>query len=77
VWADSSAALAAAVAEVEEALYRLDYPVTRTVDGVSATYSGAPCLPAPVRAAALSGVVAAHFETFSVSIPFPNPHPIS
>lgn len=77
VWADSSAGLAAAVAELEEALYRLDYPVTRTVDGVSQAWSGAPCLPTPSRASVLSGVVAQHFDTFSVSIPFPNPHPIS
>lgn len=69
----SSAAVAATVADLEEAFFRLDYPVTRVVDGVSATYSGAPCALRPVRDAVDSGVVAQHFDTFAVTIPFPNP----
>lgn len=70
----TSAAVAAAVAELEEAFYRLEYPVTRTVDGVAVTYSGGPCALVPTRASVDSGVVAAHFETYGVTIPFPNPN---
>lgn len=70
----SSAAVAAAVAELEEAFYRLDYPVTRSVDGVSRTWSGGPCALVPKRGSTDSGVVAAHFDTFTVTIPFPNPN---
>lgn len=69
----SSSAVASAVAELEEALYRLDYPVTWAVDGVTATYGGGPCALVPKRAAVDSGVLAAHFETYSVTIPIPNP----
>jgi hypothetical protein len=75
--ADTSAALDAARIEVENALFRLSYPVTRTVDGVAQTYSGGPCALVPVRASVDHGVVAAHFDTFSVTIPFYNPNPVS
>lgn len=74
---DSSASVAAAVAELEEAFFRLSYPVTRTVDGVSATYNGGPCALKPVRGSVDSGVVAAHFDTYSVTIPFPSPNPVA
>lgn len=70
----SSAAVAASVAEVEEAVYRLDYPVTRTVDGVSVLWSGGPCALVPKRGVVDSGVLAQHFETYAVTIPLPNPH---
>lgn len=70
----STAAVEAARTALEDALYRLDYPVTRTVDGVSKTWSGAPCALTPVRSVVDSGVVAAHFETYAVTIPFPNPN---
>lgn len=70
----SSSDLATKVAALEEALYRLDYPVTRTVDGVSKTWSGGPCALAPTRAVVDSGVLAQHFETYTVTIPFPNPN---
>lgn len=74
VFGASSAAVAASVAELEEAFYRLDYPVTRTVDGVSVTYSGGPCALTPKRATVDASVAAAHFDTFGVTIPFPNPN---
>jgi hypothetical protein len=70
----SSAAVAASVAALEAAFYRLEYDVTRTVDGVSTTWSGGPCALRPKRGAVDSGVVAAHFDTFAVTIPFPNPN---
>lgn len=74
IFGASSAAVAASLAELEDALYRLDYPVTRTVDGVASTWSGAPCAPRPSRSSVDAGMVAAHFDTFSVTIPFPNPN---
>jgi hypothetical protein len=70
----STADLAAKVADMEDALYRLSYPVTRTVDGVAKTYAGAPCALIPKRGSLDSGVQAAYFDTFSVVIPFPNPN---
>lgn len=70
----SSADVATKVAAMEEALYRLGYPVTRMVDGVSVAYSGGPCALKPVRAAVDSGVLAQHFDTFAVTIPLPNPN---
>ena len=69
----SSAVVDAARIEVEDALFRLSYPVTRTVDGVTHTYAGGPCALTPVRSSVDPGVVAAHFDTFSVTIPFFNP----
>lgn len=57
------------------ALFQLDYPVVHTVDGVSTTYSGGPCLLTPIRPNVDSGVMAQHFETYTVTIPFPNPNP--
>jgi hypothetical protein len=74
VFAATSADLADAVGELEEAFYRLTYPVTRAVDGVSVTYAGGPCALVPKRSAVDAGVVAAHFDTFSVTIPLPNPN---
>lgn len=74
VFGATSAAVAASVAELEDALYRLDYPVTRTVDGVAKTWSGGPCALKPSRNSVDSAVVAAHFDTFTVTIPFPNPN---
>lgn len=69
----SSAVVEAGLSELADALFRLDYAVTRTVDGVTKTYRGGPCAPAPIRASVDAGVVAAHFDTFAVTIPFPNP----
>lgn len=74
VIAASRADLIDAIAEVEEALYRLTFPVTRTVDGSAKTYAGSPCALVPKRASEDSGVLAAHFDTFTVTIPFPNPN---
>lgn len=74
IFGASSAAVAASLAELEDALYRLDYPVTRTVDGVASTWSGGPCAVRPARPSVDAGVVAAHFDTFAVTIPFPNPN---
>lgn len=73
----SSADLASKVADLEEAFYRLDYPLTRVVDGVSSTWSGGPCALVPKRGAVDSGVLARHFETYSVTIPLPNPNPVA
>lgn len=70
----TTAEVYAAMTEVEEALYRLDYPVTRTVDGVAKTWGGGPCALVPVRSSVDASVLAAHFETFAVTIPFPNPN---
>lgn len=67
----SSAVVAAGLAEIADALFRLNYPVTRTVDGVAKTYGGGPCAPAPIRSSVDPGVVAAHFDTFAVTIPIP------
>lgn len=74
IYADTSADVAAAVVELEEAFYRLDYPVTRTVDGVAKTWSGGPCALVPKAGSVDSGDLAAHIETFTVTIPFPNPN---
>lgn len=77
IFGASAAAVAASVAEWETALFRLDYPVTRTVDGVSVTYSAGPCALRPARSSVDSGVTAAHFDTFRVTIPLPNPNPVA
>lgn len=77
VFGSSSADLASKVAELEEAFYRLAYNVTRTVDGVAVTYSGGPCALVPVRGNVDSGVQAAFFETYAVTIPFPNPNAVA
>jgi len=74
VLAASTSALAAAVTALEDALYRLSYPVTRTADGVAKTYAGSPCALVPKRGSLDSGVSAAHMDTFTVVIPFPNPN---
>lgn len=74
VFGTSAADLAAKVAEVEDALYRLSYPVTYTVLGVAKTYSGGPCALTPKRSSEDSAVAAAFFDTFAVTIPFPNPN---
>lgn len=74
IFGSSSADLAAKVAEVEAAFYRLTYPVTRAVGGVAMTWGGGPCALVPKRATVDSAISAAHFETFSVTIPFPNPN---
>ena len=74
IFGATTADVAAGLAEWEEALYRLDYPVTRTEDGVSKTWSGGPAALTPVRSNVDSGVLAAHFDTFAVTIPFPNPN---
>lgn len=74
IFGTSAADLAAKVAEVETALYRLAYPVTRSVGGAARTWYGGPCALVPIRATVDSGVAASHFETFSVTIPFPNPN---
>jgi hypothetical protein len=68
----SSAVVDAGLAEIADALFRLDYPLTRTVDGVAHTYRGGPCAPAPIRSSVDAGVVAAHFDTFAVTIPIPS-----
>lgn len=70
----STAEVEASLAELEEALFRLSYPVTRTVDGGSKTYSGGPTAPTPIRSSVDAGVLAAHFDTVAVSIPFYNPN---
>lgn len=72
----SSAAVASSVVALEDAFFRLEYNVTRTVDGVSRTYSGGPCALRPVRNAVDSGVLEQHFDTFAVTIPFANPNPL-
>lgn len=72
----STSAVMASVAEVEEALYRLAYPVSRLTDGVVVTYMGGPCALVPKRAVKDSAVLAAHFETYAVAIPFLSPHPL-
>lgn len=71
----TASALDASIAEMEAALFRLGYPVTRTVDGISKTYDAGPCALVPSRAAVDSGVLAQHFDTFKVTIPLPNPVP--
>lgn len=73
----SAAEVAASVAEIEDALYRISFPVTRTVRGVAATYQGGPCALVPKRGSVDSGVAAANFDTFSVTIPFPNPNAVT
>lgn len=70
----SASDLASKVADMEDALYRLDYEVTRTVDDVADTYLGGPCALVPKRAVVDSGVLPRFFDTFTVTIPFPNPH---
>jgi hypothetical protein len=72
----SAADLASKIAEVEAALYRLDYPVTRDVEGVAKTYSGGPCALTPKRGTYDSGLLGRFFDTFAVTIPFPNPNSI-
>lgn len=73
----STATLHTAVAALEAALFRLRYEVTRTVDGVSTTYEGGPAALSPVRSFVDHGVLAAHFDTFAVTIPFFNPNPVT
>lgn len=73
----STAEVRTAVADLEEALYRLSYEVTYTVDGVAATFECGPAALVPVRSSVDSGVVDAHFDTFAVTLPIPNPNPVT
>lgn len=75
VQADSAAALEAAIAELDAAVWQFSYETTRTVDGVATTYQSKPTVSQVVDGVTLYAHVGEFFEVVSVVIPI-DPTPL-
>lgn len=69
VTASTTSALSAAVVALEAAVSQFSYDVTVTVDGVGRTWSCGPASYASANGAFDAGMVAAHFDVLSITIP--------